>query len=99
MQVVVYVPAALRQYAGGERKLFVEVDDAAAPSTVEAVFAQLRIKTPGVAERSLDEQGQPRQHVNIFVDGDSIRASAALGLQTPVRAGAEIWILPAVSGG
>ncbi len=38
-------------------------------------------------------------HVNIFVDGESIRAGCGLGLETPVRPGTEVWILPAVSGG
>jgi sulfur-carrier protein len=50
-------------------------------------------------ERVLDEQGRVREHVNVFVDGESVRAAARLGLATPVRAGAEVWILPAVSGG
>ena len=48
---------------------------------------------------AVDEQGRVREHVNMFVDGASIRAGSSLGLHTPVRAGAEIWILPAVSGG
>jgi molybdopterin converting factor small subunit len=52
-----------------------------------------------VVERALDEQGKIREHVNVFVDGESIRAGAKRGLQTPVAAGAEVWILPAVSGG
>jgi molybdopterin converting factor small subunit len=52
-----------------------------------------------VVERALDETWSPRQHVNIFVDGQSIRLGGALGLETPVVPGAEVWIIPAVSGG
>ena len=52
-----------------------------------------------VVERALDEQGEIRQHVTVFVDEQSVRAGTRLGLATPVRSGAEIWILPAVSGG
>jgi sulfur-carrier protein len=96
MQVVVQIPASLRQFSAGARELCVDVE---APLTVGAVFERLRTAAPGVAERALDEQGTLRPHVNVFVDGESIRAGSSSGLNTPVRAGAEVWILPAVSGG
>jgi molybdopterin converting factor small subunit len=96
MQVTVYVPAALRQFAAGQRQLRLEVDE---PATVGRVFARLHASAPGVVERALDEHGGVRQHVNVFVDGQSIRLGGALGLETPVAAGAEVWIIPAVSGG
>jgi molybdopterin converting factor small subunit len=96
MQVVVFVPAALRQFSGGAAKLRVDCDE---PSTLDAVMRRLRQEAPGVVERALDESGSVRQHVNVFVDGESIRAGSSMGLETPVRAGTEVWILPAVSGG
>ncbi len=96
MHVVVMVPASLRQFSEGERQVRVDCPDAA---TVGEVFERLHACHPGIVERALDEQGQVRPHVNIFVDGQSTRAGSRLGLQTPVRAGAEVWILPAVSGG
>ena len=96
MQVSVFVPASLRQYADGQRQVRVEAPDAA---TVALALERLRACYPGVVERALDEQGKPRPHVNIFVDGESIRAGAKRGLATPLRADSEIWILPAVSGG
>lgn len=40
--------------------------------------------------------GRP-PHINIFVDGDNIRVSG--GLDAPVRDGAEVYLIPAVSGG
>ena len=43
------------------------------------------------------ELGEVRPHINIFIDGESIRDMG--GLAAPVRNGAEILILPAVSGG
>src|SRR5437660_9037255 len=95
MQVEIHVPASLREYAGGARKLYVDVVE---PSTLGAVFDCLHTTAPGVVERALDEQRRVRDHVNVFVDGESVRASK-LGLETPVRGGTEIWILPAVSGG
>jgi molybdopterin synthase sulfur carrier subunit len=96
MLVEVHVPTSLRQFAGGASKLKIDVCDAA---TVGAVFDRLHADFPGVVERALDEQGRVRPHVNVFVDGESVRAGSKLGLETPVRAGAEVWILPAVSGG
>jgi len=45
----------------------------------------------------VDEQGEVRQHINIFVGNDAIRF--ADGLATAVPDGAEIMIVPAVSGG
>jgi len=95
MQVVVHVPASLRQYSGGAGKVRVECANA----TLAGVFDTLHTTCPGVVERALDEQGKLRVHVNVFVDGESIRAGSKRGLQTPVAAGTEVWILPAVSGG
>ena len=52
---------------------------------------------PGPLRELAGNRGEVRQHVNVFVDGESIRD--ADGLATRVRDGAEIYILPAVSGG
>jgi molybdopterin converting factor small subunit len=96
MQVTLHIPAALREHAGGARDVCADV---APTATVGELLGCLRGDYPGVVERALDEQGMVRQHVNVFVDGESIRAGAALGLATPVRPGSEVWILAAVSGG
>src|SRR5262245_48087411 len=96
MRILVQIPASLRQFSSGERQIHVDCED---PSTVGAALRQLHATAPGVVERALDEQGQVREHVNIFVDGESIRAGRKLGLETRVQAGTEVWILPAVSGG
>jgi molybdopterin converting factor small subunit len=95
MQVLVHVPTSLRQFSGGERQVRVECDE----STLACVFARLHASHPGVVERALDERGEVRPHVNVFVDGESIRAGARRGMATPVTPGSEVWILPAVSGG
>jgi molybdopterin converting factor small subunit len=96
MEVVVQVPGSLRQFSNGQRAVRLDCSE---PSTLSSVFDRLHAAHPGVVERALDERRQVREHVNVFVDGESIRAGTRLGLDTPVRAGAEIWILPAVSGG
>jgi molybdopterin converting factor small subunit len=94
--VEVHVPTSLREFAGGASKLRINVAD---QSTLGTVFERLHTDHPGVVERALDEQRRVRPHVNVFVDGESVRAGSKLGLDTPVRAGTEVWILPAVSGG
>ena len=52
---------------------------------------------PGLRDRVMNERGELRPHVNVFVGRESIRFSG--GLQTPLPEGAEVFILPAVSGG
>ncbi len=96
MSITVNVPASLRQYSDGQRRVHLECEE---PSTLSQVFDRLYLVAPGVVERALDEQRRIRPHVNIFVDEHSVRAGSRLGLETPVAPGAEVWILPAVSGG
>jgi molybdopterin converting factor small subunit len=96
MSVTVALAGSLREHAGGAA----EVRLAAAPGTVGTVgeaLAALFAAHPGLRDRIVGETGQVRRHVNVFVGRESIRDSG--GLETPVAEGAEITILPAVSGG
>ena len=65
--------------------------------TVGDALGALWARYPGARDRVLTEQGDLRLHVNVFVGRESIRFTG--GLATPVADGAEISILPAVSGG
>jgi molybdopterin converting factor small subunit len=65
--------------------------------TVGDALAALGRKSPGALDRIMDEQGTLRRHVNLFVNGESIRFLD--GLATPVPNGATIFVLAAVSGG
>ena len=87
------IPGPLRELAGNRGE--VRVDGNA--ESVSDALSLLWATCPGVRDRVITERGEVRQHVNIFVDGESIRDLD--GLRTPVRSGAEIVILPAVSGG
>jgi len=60
---------------------------------LEALYAQ----HGELKDRIADEDGSLRRFVNVYVNGDDIRFGD--GLQTPVPAGAELQILPAVAGG
>lgn len=61
--------------------------------TLETLFAL----HPALRDRVVDEGGAVRRHVNIFVASENIRHTG--GLATPVGEGAELFIMPAVSGG
>jgi sulfur-carrier protein len=93
--VTIRIPTALRRYADEQAKIAVDTDDPA--TTVQAVLAALSASCPGVVDRVLDEQGALRRHVNVFVDDEEIRFLGGLGAL--VADGAELSILPAVSGG
>lgn len=91
MAVTVRVPTTLRPLAGGNKQ--VEV----APGTLRDVIAGLEAAHPGFAERLLDEAGELRKFVNIFVDDDDVRYLQ--GLDTPVADGLTVSVIPAVAGG
>jgi molybdopterin converting factor small subunit len=93
MAYVFMIPGPLRELAGGLGE--VRVDGTAA--SVSDALSLLWTRYPGVRDRVLTERGEVRQHVHIFVDGESIRDTGGLG--GTVRDGAEIFILPALSGG
>jgi molybdopterin synthase sulfur carrier subunit len=71
----------------------VEVDGA----TIADLLAALDKKYPGIGERLLDAQGNVRRFVNIYVNGEDIRFLQ--DKETPVKAGEEVSIVPAIAGG
>lgn len=92
MSVVVRLPGPLRDLAEGRPA--VELDGA---GTVREALRALRRRYPALHDRIVDEQGEVRQHINVFVGSDNIRVRD--GLDTPVPPDREIVILPSVSGG
>lgn len=91
MQVVVRLAAALRPHADGASSVEVDVPP---PVTVGAVVDAVAAAHPGVGRRIRDEAGALRRHVNVFVGSDK-----AAGADTVVPDGAELTVLPAISGG
>lgn len=61
--------------------------------TVAEAMEALEARWPGMRDRLCDSRPAIRRHINVFVDGE--RA----GLETPLRAGADVVILTAISGG
>lgn len=52
---------------------------------------------PGIRDRVLNEQGELRHHVNIFIDGENARFLG--GLSAQVGPDSDVWIHPSLSGG
>src|ERR687886_570093 len=91
MAVTVFIPTALRQFAGGRAEISVEAATAGeALDKVTGEHAELR-------RHLYTEQGALRNFVNVYVNDDDIRH--AQRLDTPVREGDMVSIIPAIAGG
>ncbi len=91
MGVMVRIPTPLRRMTGGADKVELEVDD------LSQMIERLEFDYPGFKERLLDEEGELRYFVNIYVNGEDIRFDQ--GLKTSIKSGDEVSIVPAVAGG
>ncbi|HTH48562.1 MAG TPA: MoaD/ThiS family protein [Candidatus Limnocylindria bacterium] len=91
MSVKVRIPTPLRKLTN-EQEL-VEV----APGTVGAAIIELQRKFPGIQERLVDEAGQVRRFVNVYVNEEDIRFLQ--NSATPLKDGDEVSIIPAIAGG
>lgn len=90
MPVTVRIPTPLRSLTGGEEQV------QASGSTVKEVIDNLESRHPGMKDRLLDDKGV-RRFVNIYVGDEDIRFLD--GLQTALKEGEEISIVPAIAGG
>jgi molybdopterin converting factor small subunit len=84
--VVVKLPSLLADQADGQREF-----------DVEAATVGDALRGLPVSDLLLDERGQLRTLVNVYVDGDDCRAAA--GLDTTLEGAAEILVIAAVAGG
>jgi molybdopterin synthase sulfur carrier subunit len=91
MAVTVKIPTPLRTLTNNDDSC--EVD----ASTLGDVVTALESTYPGMQERLLDEGGEIRRFVNIFVNGEDVRFLS--GLTTALDTGDEVSIVPAVAGG
>lgn len=91
--VTFHIPGALREFTAGRSKVEIEHS----PATLADALSALWTIYPGVRDRIATEQGQVREHINIFIGDENARYTG--GLASPVPSGSEILIVPAVSGG
>ncbi len=89
--VQVLIPTPLRRFTGGAARI------GASGATVGAVLDALEAAHPGLGAQVRDDGGEIRRFVNVFVNGVNVRD--ADGIATPVKAGDEIGIIPAMAGG
>ncbi len=91
MSAKVRIPTPLRKLTNNEE--VVEVN----AGTVGAAIGELQTRYPGIKERLVDEAGAIRRFVNVYVNEEDIRFLQ--NQDTPVKAGDEISIIPAIAGG
>lgn len=91
MSVSVRIPTILRTFTGGQAEVTAD------PGTLREVLAGLDATYPGLAGRIVDEAGNLRRFVNVYVGEEDVRF--AQGLETPVPSGAHVSVIPAVAGG
>ena len=87
----VRIPTRLRSLTDGKNS--VEID----ATNVGDLVEKLNAAHPGFSERILDEDGELRRFVNIYVDGEDIRYRE--GFDTEVGPNDEVSIVPSVAGG
>lgn len=91
MSVLVRIPSLLQSLTRGEREVRVSAN------TVAEVIVALEELYPGIRERLLDEEGEIRRFVNIYINEEDVRFLQ--GLSTKAEDGDEISVIPAVAGG
>jgi molybdopterin synthase sulfur carrier subunit len=91
MTVTILVPGMLRAYCRGASELSVS-----APN-VRAALVELERHHPVLHRNICDETGAVRRHINVFVNTLNMRDGE--GVDTALRPGDVVTILPAVSGG
>ena len=91
MSVSVRIPTILRTYTAGESEVTAEGD------TLAALLDDLDANYAGIKGRVLDEGGELRRFVNVYVGNDDVRFLD--NLATPTPDGTQISVIPAVAGG
>ncbi len=91
MSIKVRVPTPLRRFTAG-------VDEVTASGdSIRAIITDLERNHPGISERLMDDKGELRRFVNIYLNGDDIRFLNQLS--STVKDGDDISIVPAIAGG
>ena len=90
MSIEVRIPTILRQYTGGEKAV------AASGATLAELIDDLESRHSGLRARLVDEKGL-RRFVNVYLNDEDVRFLG--GLETGVKDGDNVTVLPAVAGG
>ena len=79
MSVTVMIPTPLRKYTGGEEEIATE------GQTLKEIIEALGAQFDGLSERIVDDKGEIRRFINVFVNDEDVRFMD--GAATPVRDG------------
>ena len=91
MSVLVRIPTPLRRMTNGQAKVEMQ------SSNLGELVEKLDGEYPGFKDRLVDENGDLRYFVNIYLNGEDVRFMD--GLETSTSEGDEVSIVPAVAGG
>jgi MoaD family protein len=91
MSVKVKLPTILRKHAGGEARV------GADGATLREVLKDLESRYPGITKNVLTEDGGLHRFINVYVNDEDVRYLGSL--ETELKDGDTISILPAVAGG
>jgi molybdopterin converting factor small subunit len=91
MSVNVRIPTILRTYTDGASEVTAD------GTTLAEVLDDLEANHTGIRARVLDDAGELRRFVNVYVGNEDVRFLE--GLDSPTPAGTQISIIPAVAGG
>jgi MoaD family protein len=91
MAIEVKIPTILRTYTGGEKSV------AAQGATLSAVIDDLDGNYTGLKGRLITDDGGLHRFVNVYVNDEDVRFTGSL--ETPLKDGDSVTILPAVAGG
>ena len=91
MSVRVRIPAPLRSVTDGQSEVSVGANN------VDQVLVELEGRFPQIRQRLRDDEGTLRRFVNLYVNGEDVRFLK--GLETGLKEGDEVSIIPAVAGG
>ena len=91
MAVRVHIPTPLRRLTGNQPEVEIEA------GTVAELVENLEAAHPGIREKLLDESGEIRRYVNIYVNEEDIRFLD--GAQTALKERDVVSIVPAIAGG
>jgi sulfur-carrier protein len=91
MSKKIRIPTPLRKLTNNEEVVEVKA------ATIGAAITELQTRYPGIRERIVDENGDVRRFVNVYVNEEDIRFLQ--NQQTPLKDGDEVSIIPAIAGG
>ena len=91
MAVPVLIPTPLRKFTNNQETVLV------APGTISSLITDLETQYPGISKSLVDDKGEVRKFVNVYVNEEDIRFLA--GKDTSINEGDHISIVPAIAGG